>query len=101
MELYPAEIGFRKQLVNSTSTNSDRTKRKRKLRTIVEAKPADSASELDLVRFLFAVRGPAAARKELVARIEAGGEVFPYQIALADLDFAQAMSRTASNYCGI
>ena len=35
------------------------------------------------------MKGPAAARQELVTRINAGGQVFPYQIALAEFDFAQ------------
>ena len=35
------------------------------------------------------MKGPAAAREELVARIGAGGRVFPYQIALAKFDFTQ------------
>ena len=41
------------------------------------------------MRFLNLLRGPDAARQELLARIEAGGAVFPYQIALADLHAAQ------------
>ncbi len=89
MELYPAAIGFRKQLVKFYIDQHRQDEAEKEIRTIVEANPADSASELDLVRFLLAVRGPAAARQELVARINAGGEVFPYQIALADFDFSQ------------
>ena len=58
-------------------------------RALVEENPTNPEAELDLVRFLYAAKGPAAARKELVARIDAGGEVFPYQIALADFDFSQ------------
>ena len=42
------------------------------------------------MRFLYKVKGPDAARQELVARIGAGGDVFPYQMALADLDYAQS-----------
>ena len=41
------------------------------------------------MRFLLATKGPAAARAELVARIDAGGDVFPYQMALADFDYGQ------------
>ena len=41
------------------------------------------------MRFLFSVNGAAAARQELVARIDAGGEIFPYQLALAELDYDQ------------
>src|SRR5262249_4967735 len=48
-------------------------------------------AELDLVRFLFVTkRAPAAARQELVRRINAGGDVFPFQMALADMDVAES-----------
>ena len=56
---------------------------------MIEANPTNSEAGLDLVRFLYATKGPAAAKQELVARINAGGEVFSYQIALADFDFNQ------------
>ena len=55
----------------------------------MQASPTNSDAELDLVRLLYAAKGPDAARQELVARINAGGEVFPYQIALAEFDFSQ------------
>ena len=51
--------------------------------------PADTNAELDLVNLLAAVKGPAVARDELVARIKAGKGAFPYQIALARFDLAQ------------
>jgi Flp pilus assembly protein TadD len=41
------------------------------------------------VRFLGGVKGPVVAREELVTRIKAGGDIFPYQMALADIDFGQ------------
>ena len=41
------------------------------------------------MRFLYRVKGPAAAREELVADINAGGEIFPYQLAMAELDYDQ------------
>ena len=52
--------------------------------------PADSKAGLDLVRFLNLVKGPDVARTELEARIKAGGDVFDYQIALAELNIAQS-----------
>ena len=55
----------------------------------VEADPADSKVGLDLVRFLNAVKGADAARAELDARIKAGGDVFDYQMALAQLEAGQ------------
>ncbi len=41
------------------------------------------------MRLLYRARGAAAARQELVARIDNGREIFPYQLALADFDFAE------------
>ena len=51
--------------------------------------PKNTQAGLDLIRFLYTVKGAAAAQQELVARINAGGEIFPYQLALAEFDFDQ------------
>lgn len=59
------------------------------LRERVAANKADTQAGLDLVRFLSTVRGPDAARSELENRIKSAGNVFAYQMALAELDFAQ------------
>jgi tetratricopeptide (TPR) repeat protein len=53
------------------------------------ANPTDSDALLGLVRFLYITKGPSPARAELVSRIGAGGDVFLYQMALADFDYAQ------------
>ena len=58
-------------------------------RALVQQNPTNSEAQLDLVRLLYTAKGREAARIELVARINAGGEIFPYQIALADFDFSQ------------
>ena len=58
------------------------------MRSIAAADPANTAAELEVVRFLLATKGSAAARQELDSRIKAGGNVFPFQMALADLDVA-------------
>ena len=58
------------------------------LRAAAQSNVKDSDAELDLVRFLYTVKGYAVAHQELTARIDAGGNVFPYQMALADLDYA-------------
>ncbi len=65
------------------------------LRTRATAHPGDSKFELELVRFLASARGPDAARSELESRIKAGGEVFDYQLALAELNFAQGNAADA------
>lgn len=61
----------------------------KELRDLAAANPADSRAGLDVIRFLLSFRGASAARDELSAKIKAGGDVFPYQMALVDLDFAQ------------
>ena len=45
----------------------------KELRALAAANPADVGPSLDLVRFLQQVKGPAAARQELLTRIKAGG----------------------------
>ena len=59
------------------------------LRAVVAANPADTKAELELVSLLAAVKGPDAARAELLARIKAGPGAFTYEIALAKFDLAQ------------
>jgi tetratricopeptide (TPR) repeat protein len=87
--LHPNEPIFRTQLVRFYVAHKRPADAEKELRAVVAANPADTKAELELVNLLGAVKGPAAARAELVARINAGGSIFPYQIALARLDFAQ------------
>jgi tetratricopeptide (TPR) repeat protein len=61
----------------------------KELRSLSAAAPTDSKTGMDLVRFLVSFRGANSAKDELSARIKAGGDVFPYQMALVDLDYAQ------------
>jgi pentatricopeptide repeat protein len=61
----------------------------KELRSMATATPTNSKGGLDLVRFLVTFRGASAAKDELLAKIKAGGDVFPYQMALVDLDDAQ------------
>jgi cellulose synthase operon protein C len=90
VELNPQEIGYRKLLTNFYVEQRRTDDAEQEMRALTAANPADSAAALDLVRFLYTIKkAPAAARQELNARISAGGEVFPYQMALADMDFAE------------
>ena len=86
---YPRDVMFRKDLVNLYMSQQRPDDAEKQLRAIVAADPNNSQSGLDLIRFLFRVKGPAAARSELVSRINAGGDIFPYQLALAEFDFDQ------------
>jgi len=90
IELYPLEVGFRKLLIDFYVGQYRLDDAEREMRAFVAANPRDSGAALDLVRFLYTTRKvPAEARQELKTRISTGGEVFPYQMALADLDFVE------------
>jgi cellulose synthase operon protein C len=88
-ELYPQEVVFRKQLIKFYMDQHRQDDAERELRAIAAPDPKNLEARLDLIRFLYTARGPALARQELVTRIKDGGDVFQYQMALADLDFAQ------------
>ena len=90
VELNPQEPGYRKLLINFYVERQRIDDAEKEMRALVAANPRDSSAILDMVRFLYTIKkDPAAARQELTARISAGGEVFPYQMALADMDFAE------------
>jgi cellulose synthase operon protein C len=89
IEQRPQESILRGQLVQIYLAQRRFEDAEKELRALATANPANSATELDLVRLIAAVRGVPAAREELVSRIKAGGDVFPYQMALADFDFNQ------------
>ena len=89
IELHPKEPAFRAQLTRFYIAHKRPADAVKEQRAVVAANPADSNAELTLVNLLGALEGPAAARTELVSRINAGGSVFPYQLALAKLDFSQ------------
>ena len=90
VEQNPHQFSYRKLLVNFYVTQHLTEDAEREIRTLVSANPADSSSVLDLVQFLLTIkRAPAEARKELDDRISAGGDIFPFQMALADLEFVE------------
>lgn len=82
----PQEVGYRKLLVNFYVGQHRIAEAETELRNLATDNAPDPNAELDLVRFLVVNRrDPAAARQELVRRINSGGDVFPFQMALADL----------------
>ena len=87
--LYPQEVAFRKQLIKFYLDQDRQDDAERELRAIAAIDPKNSQAEIELIRFLYTARGPGPAREELVAHINQKGDDFPYQLALADLDFAQ------------
>ena len=88
-ELYPQESAFEKQLIKFLVDQHRERDAEKEARAKVASDPNNSEAELELIHLLYTVMGPAPARQELVAGIDAGGDVFPYQIALAEFDFVQ------------
>ena len=88
-KLHPKDISFRTRLVEFYLDQRRMDDAEREARILVQENPNNPDIEFELIRLLYAAKGPVAARNELVARINGGGEIFPYQIALADFDFAR------------
>ena len=87
VELRPDQIEFKTELVKFLVAHQRQDEAEKLLRSIAEANPANPAAALEVVRLLASTKGTAAARQELDVRIKAGGNVFPFQLALVDLDF--------------
>ncbi|MBR0697786.1 tetratricopeptide repeat protein [Bradyrhizobium lablabi] len=94
--LNPKEVGYQAQLIQLLVSQRRFDEAEKELRARADANSGDSKSGLDLVRFLGLVRGSDAVRKELEARIKAGGDVFDYQLALAELDVTQGKVKEAT-----
>ncbi|WP_339037618.1 tetratricopeptide repeat protein [Bradyrhizobium symbiodeficiens] len=84
---YPQETSARLQLIQILTAERKFDDAEKELRARVASSPTDSKLELDLVRFLNTFKGADAARAELESRIKAGGDVFDYRFALAELNF--------------
>jgi tetratricopeptide (TPR) repeat protein len=90
VELNPQEPGYRKLLVNFYVERRRVDDAEKEMRGLAAANPTDSEAALNIVRFLYTIKkAPDAARQELNTRISAGGDVFPYELALAEMDFAE------------
>jgi cellulose synthase operon protein C len=97
VELHPQESAPRAQLLKFYLAHQHADEAEQLLRSIAAANPTDSKAGLDVVRFLNIMKGRAAARQELLARMKAGGDVFPYQLALAELELAEGNFAAAAN----
>lgn len=86
VELRPDQVTFKTELVKFYVAQKRLDEAEKLMRSVAAANPANTTAELDVVRFLLATKGSAAARQELDDRIKAGGNAFPFQLALADLD---------------
>ena len=89
ISLNPKEAVYQGQLIQLLVSQRRFDEAEKEFRSRIDANPGDSKIVLDLVRFLNLVKGPDVARSELETRIKAGGDVFDYQVALAELNFTQ------------
>ncbi len=85
----PKEAAYQTQLIQLLVAQRRFDEAEKEFRTRANANPTDNKAGLDLIRFLNLAKGPDVARTELESRIKAGGDVFAYQMALAELYFAQ------------
>jgi cellulose synthase operon protein C len=82
---YPKQLAFQQQLTRFYLEHN----RAQDAENLLRSAKDNPDMELELVRLLFATKGAAAARAELTDRIQAGGNVFSFQVALAELDYGQ------------
>lgn len=82
-------VALRVQLVRTLMGQRKPDDAEKELRAIAELNTSDSKAGLDVVRFIFSTKGADVARRELEGRVAKGGEIFPYQLALVDLEIGQ------------
>ena len=87
--LNPKEESYRSQLIQFLIAQRRFDEAEKEFRARIATNPTDTKAGLDLVRFLNLAKGPEAARAELETRIKAGGDVFEYQLALAEINVSQ------------
>ena len=89
IEHFPGEKIFRGHLTKFYMEQNRQDDAEKQLLEIAKENPADTDAGLDVVRFLHSTKGPEAARQHLMSLINAKGNIFPYQMAMADFYFAQ------------
>jgi cellulose synthase operon protein C len=95
IQLYPKQVAFKKELIKLYLAQHRNDDAEQEQRAIVAADPKNTLDQLDLVRLLAITKGQAAAQQQLLSLINAGGDVFPYQIALAQLQFTEGKTAEA------
>jgi tetratricopeptide (TPR) repeat protein len=95
IELYPQETAFKSELIRLYLFQHRNDDAEQVQRAIVAANPSDVQAHLDLIRLLTVTKGPAGAEQETLALINGGGDVFRYQLALAQLKFGQGKADDA------
>jgi predicted Zn-dependent protease len=95
IQKHPKENVYRQQLVKLYVDQKRSADAEKELRAIASANPTDFQAGLNVARYLHTIKGATAARQELQTRVGGGGDVFQYQIALAELYFAEGNTRDA------
>jgi tetratricopeptide (TPR) repeat protein len=95
VDLYPKETGFKSELIRLYLFQHRNDDAEQVQRAIVADNPSDVQAHLALIRLLAATKGPAAAEQEAQALVKAGGDVFRYQLSLAQLNVAQGKADDA------
>ena len=96
-QYYPGDIGVRDGLVNWYLSKGRKDDAEAALRDFAVANPKNSQAELAVVDFLRREKGNEAAKAELQARIDKGGDTFAFEGALAQLAFAEGKYSDASD----
>lgn len=94
---YPQEKSFRTALLQFYVSHQRQADAEKELREAVAKSPSDIDAKLELVGFLNAVKGPSAAREQLVSMIKVGGDLYRLQVALAEQDYMQGDIDGATN----
>jgi cellulose synthase operon protein C len=89
VERNPKDLNYRRELIRIYLAQHRYEEAEKEQREIIAADPANVQNELNLAHLLNATKGPAAAQQQLETLISAGGDTFPYQIAVAQLNLAQ------------
>ena len=79
-ELHPKDGVFRKQLIKFYVDQHRMDDAEKEARALVQENPNNSEAELDLVRLLYAAKGPVAASNELLLVSTLVGRFFPISL---------------------
>jgi cellulose synthase operon protein C len=93
--LFPENGGARDALVQWHLQDGDAAAAEAVLRDAAAAAPDDPERALEVVQFLYELRGPEAAAAELERRIAAAANPLPFQRALAGIDFTEGRTEKA------
>lgn len=96
LEIASDKQAVRKQLVRFYLANRRELDAERELRTAASAEPDNFEAGMEVIRFVILTKGRDAGRQEFAERIKAGGDVVPYQIALAQLEYLAGNKREAN-----